>query len=590
MTKMGSFRFRERESFRTIPLPIALVFVAFAATGAVGQRAEGGDAAVRPAGLPAAVAEEVTRRLNDPATEVHEGDFVIGSGVSEPGSLAILGGSLSLAGEVEGDVLVVNGDLEFVSGARVGGGVMVVGGSVVNTGAARVGGEIVRHDGEYLYERRAGRFLHLDEPGGRARAPGTNDFLITTGRSYNRVEGLPIAFGPRLRTAGSNPLRIQALGVYRTESGFTLDVDRMGYYVRADQYLAGRREIRVGATLHSMVDPIEEWHLSDLETGLATFLFHRDYRDHYERTGWSIFTHWEPIGSPVRLSVEGRWDKHEMRASGSPWSLFRNADPWRHQPVVAEGRLGSIIASGEYDSRSSEWNPASGWLARLRLEHAFHTDLAYPAVAAAEPPSEQVFTLVPDYGRFLAAFADIRSYNRVDAESRLNFRLVAGGSLTGDPLPPQRQHALGGEGSLPGYALFSGDCGARAAPVARAIPGEGIPGDPFFFPHYGCDAFGLVQAEYRGKLSFRFRWDGGPWRDDPRDDDATRDIGWDMSPDWSLFVDAGRGWTHHHDRPDQETMVNVGAGILLDRFGLYLAVPVTGGSGVNLFVRLGPRF
>ena len=41
-----------------------------------------------------------------------------------------------------------------------------------------------------------------------------------------------------------------------------------------------------------------------------------------------------------------------------------------------------------------------------------------------------------------------------------------------------------------------------------------------FFPHYGCDAFGLVQAEYRGKLAFRFRWAGAPWeeRGEERDD------------------------------------------------------------------------
>src|SRR5690606_33321551 len=101
-------------------------------------------------------------------------------------------------------------------------------------------------------------------PGGRS------DFLLTTGRSYNRVEGLPIAFGPRLETESSNPLRLEALGVYRTESGLNLDPAEMGYFVRADQYLGGFREFRVGAQLYSVVDPIEAWQMTDLETGLST--------------------------------------------------------------------------------------------------------------------------------------------------------------------------------------------------------------------------------------------------------------------------------------------------------------------------------
>ena len=108
-------------------------------------------------------------------------------------------------------------------------------------------------------------------------------------------------------------------------------------------------------------------------------------------------------------------------------------------------------------------------------------------------------------------------------------------------------------------------------------------------PHYGCDAFGLLQAEFRGKLSFRFRWDAGPWREGSDESDRVWDFGWDMAPDWALFVDAGRGWTFH-DRPSEDTLVNVGAGLLLDRIGVYVAVPVSGGSGANLFIRLGPRF
>jgi hypothetical protein len=421
---------------------------------------------------------------------------------------------------------------------------------------------------------------------------GQSDFLLTTGKSYNRVEGLPIAFGPRIRTEGANPFRLEALAVYRTESGAKLDPDEMGYFVRADKYLGGSGAFRVGAQLYSVIDPIEEWQLTDLETGLSTFVLHRDQRDHFERSGWGLTAGWQPVELPVVMSLESRWESHASRATGAPWSLFRNADPWRAQPLVGEGDIRSIVAQATLDTRVNNWNPAGGWLVSARFENAFHVDLASPAVVPFDPDADVVLPEAPEYSRVVHGLIDARSYHRINPGSRLNLRVVAGGSLNGDPLPPQWQHALGGEGSLPGYRHFSQDCGARS--VLVTTPGqvgtlEAIPS----YPAYGCDAFGLLQAEIRGKLNLRLLWDGGPWNGhspDGEDTEGSAALSWASSPDWAVFVDAGRGWSYQTDRPDEDTRVDVGVGVLLERFGVYLAVPVTGGSGVNLFVRLGPRF
>jgi hypothetical protein len=420
---------------------------------------------------------------------------------------------------------------------------------------------------------------------------GQSDFLITTGKSYNRVEGLPVAFGPRIWTAGANPFRLEALAVYRTESGLKVDPEEMGYFVRADQYVGGLREFRIGAQLYSVVDPIEEWQMTDLESGLSTFVFHRDQRDHYERTGWALTAGWEPANLPLTVTVERRQEKHSSRASGAPWALFRNADPWRPQPLAAEGEIASVVGQLNLDTRVNDWNPAAGWLILARLEHAWNVDLFRPSIALFDPASTEEIPATPHYNPFLDAFVDVRSYHRINATSRLNLRVVGGASLTGEPLPAQRQHALGGDGSLPAYPQFSGDCGARAVtvtPSSQAGTDEAIP----FYPAYGCDAFGLVQAEFRGKLNLRIRWDGGPWDGGSPggDEEESVAVGWASSPDWSIFVDAGRGWSFHDGLPDERVRVDVGAGLMLERFGVYFAVPVASGSGVNLFVRLGPRF
>lgn len=576
----------------SIAAVIAAVVVAATSAPTLAQDPVPVPAATAPSGLSSEIADDVVRRLNDLRTEIRSGDSEVPAGTSQARSLAVLDGDLTVGGVVEGDVTVVNGTLRFASGAEVTGDVLLVGGSIINIGGARVRGEIRSFVAPFRYRVEEGEYVHLHEGSAVAAADRTSgaDFLITTGRSYNRVEGMPIAFGPRIETRSSNPLRLQALAVYRSESRFEFDANRMGYFVRADQFLGGRGEYRLGATLHSVIDPIEDWQITDLEAGLAAFLFHSDYRDYFDRTGWSVFGTWDPAGMPVTLGIEALWEKHEIVPAADPWSMFRNDGAWRPQPAVAQGRLGSVIGSLTYDSRGADWNPANGWLVRGRLEHGFHVDLDYPALEPVAgdlgpPPSPN-----PDPGRFLSGHVDIRSYNRIDADARLNVRLVAGGSLTGSTLPPQRQHALGGDGTLPGYSLFSVDCGARSSVVTFA-GSAATPGAARLFANYGCDAFGLLQVEYRGKLSFRFRWDDGPWTENPRDGEGeTRGLGWNMSPDWAIFVDAGRGWSYESARPDEPTRVSVGAGILLERIGLYMAVPVTSGSGVNLFLRLGPRF
>ncbi|HEX2191371.1 MAG TPA: hypothetical protein VHG51_20840, partial [Longimicrobiaceae bacterium] len=149
-------------------------------------------------------------------------------------------------------------------------------------------------------------------------------------------------------------------------------------------------------------------------------------------------------------------------------------------------------------------------------------------------------------------------------------------------------HALGGEGSLPGYSLLELDCGARSQRVVR--PGAaGLPaGGPVFFAGYGCDRFALVQGEYRGNLSFRFNWSGRGWWDDDEEAERYRES-WDTELDWVLFADAGHGWSTRRAL-GEDTGVDAGFGLLFDRLGVYAAVPLRGGSGVNLFVRLGSRF
>lgn len=575
------------------------------------------------ADLPPAVAERVTTFFNDPAVLQFSGRTRVPAGTTLRGDVAVLGGPLVLAGRIEGRVVVVNGDVSLLPGGAVTGGITVVGGVVTGADAASVGGEMLAYAERLQYERRGEQMVALlpdtarspdagfpvrTDEGGRAIGEsssgdeGRRDFVVATGQSYNRVEGMPITFGPVVETGGTNPTRLRASAIYRTEEGLALGPGRWGYDVRLEQFLGGERALRVGAAVRSVVDPVEGWHVSKLENGLATFFLRRDYRDHYERKGWSAYLTAAPRQSPLSLTAEFRSEHHNTVPSGSPWTLFDNEERWRPQPLAAEGRLKSASLRGAYDTRSEREDPATGWHVQAEVEQAVDTELVRHEALRLDAPAGPVLP-AEHFGGFTAGMLDVRRYNRISPTSRLNVRLMAGGSLDGSRLPPQRQHALGGEGSLPGYGLFSLDCGARRTAVLRPRDvrerDETLDLPSVFFPAYGCDRFALVQAEYRSKLQFRFRWsepdDSGEGNDDAPVSGPAGLAGalpaglWNAEFSWVAFVDAGGGWSVSRDTFD-ETAVDVGFGLLLGKVGVYGALPLEGGRGVNLFVRLAPRF
>ncbi|HEX6369134.1 MAG TPA: hypothetical protein VF006_09380 [Longimicrobium sp.] len=576
-------------------------------------------AAQEPGALPRDLAERITEVLNDPATERHEGVTAVEAGRTVASDLAVLEGDLALAGRVDGSVVVVNGNLRLADGAQVGGDVIVVGGEIEGEEEASVTGDMVVFDEPVSHCRRDGR---VDVSGGCSAlaanaAPadgpwaasgedegrredegpqkrGTAELIFSPGRSYNRVEGLPIHLGAALETGGSNPLRVQAMGILRTANPeSSLGAETWGYDVRVEQFIGGFQALRIGARAFSVVDPIEGWHLTDLENSLSTFVLHRDFRDHYAREGWSAYAMVTPPGSSVTVTGELLWEDHRSVAPARPWALLDNDEAWRMQPLVAEGPLRSLVGSAVIDTRSEAWDPSSGWYVRAELEHTLGSDLTRPTYVSST--SEQPF-LVPSnrFGEYTRGLLDLRRYNRVSPSQRLNLRIAVGGSMSVFPLPSQRQHALGGAGTLPGYGLFSLDCGSRLYAGTRTVGRDGTR----FYNGYGCDRFALFQAEYRGDFSLHLPL-GGSARSGEEDGGADEGEGWadvrmfDADLNWVLFVDVGAGWTSLDNHHDEDAAVDVGAGILLGDLGVYVATPVRDvydRGGVNFFIRLAPRF
>jgi hypothetical protein len=513
-------------------------------------------------------AASVTAFYNDPATIRIGGDTWIGTGSRVDGPLASLGGPVRIAGTVHGDVVVINGDLRILEGGSIEGSARVVGGRAEGALAAVTGGVTVYPE-PLRFRREGGRLVApgVDRPAwpsaGRPTVFGRTDLGLTVDGSYNRVEGLPVRFGPRVQLGHSNPTVVDAGLIYRTRNGLRFHHRELGHDVQLQQYLAGHRSALVGVGLHRVVDPIEDRGLSNTENSLATFILHQDYRDYFERHGWSAYLRLIGPTRPYEVGIEYRDEKHRSIDPGSPWSLLRNDRPWRPQPRVAEGQLRSVLGTFRWDSRNDPEDPAAGWLVTGEVEQGLGGTLGYASPMAADP-------------EFTAVSIDARRYLRLGPRSRLAFRAMAAGAPDRGALPPQRQRVLGAEGGLPGYTGFRFDCGARAAE----------PEPDGFYPYYGCDRVVLLQAEYRHQLV--------------ADPGIARRLGLDFdvfgSPELVLFTDAGRAWIEtraiqgRHDTGPGGLQPDIGAGLRMGPLGVYVAYPLSStGSGFNFFVRLGPR-
>jgi hypothetical protein len=543
----------------------------------------GQDTATAHTGLPRDIAREAADLYNAPAALRVTTPTEIGHDQVIEGDVTVLETTLTIAGRVRGDVVAINSTVTMRPSAHIDGELLVVGGAVEGRHNAYIGGESRIYREPLRYTRTGDELVPdyattVDEGAwwrrwDRPRRSG-GKLQIASAGAYNRVEGLPINLGPRLaQQFPRGSIKLDAYAVLRTERTFDHEGD-VGHNVNLEVRLGRRGGPLIGGRLYDVVDPTQSWQLSDMEAGLAAFVVRRDYRDYFARHGAQArLGFFLRRGSDITIGyAHERW---ASRPETDAWTLLRSDDPWRPNPQMDEGTLHLVNTTLQVDTRNDSWSPWSGWYVLADLEHGFghFTSIApCPPLGCASAPSVY-------YAR---GFLDMRRYNRLSPNSQLNFRLVSGGRLNGDPLPLEKRFAVDGPGALPGY-------GFRVEPGDNvATCGNGGPGLPGL-----CERMMLVQAEYRGDLHLDLFSD---W-----DDSRYTRTGADGV--WVLFLDSGRGWQLHstssamptfgaYELPALSTFrSDVGVGLDFDLLGVYVAKGLNGGDQpVNVFLRIRHRF
>ncbi len=570
--------------------------------------------------LPREVARDAAARFNAPGTTRVFGPYDVPAGRTVEGDVAVLDGPVTVGGHITGRLTVLNADLTLRPGARVDGDVFVVGGVVDGRLDADLRGDYQSFRQPLQYTRADDRLtpvLSEDEQGTwwrwrrttvGPRRRTTTGLTLSSGRTYNRVEGLPIHFGPSLEhDFGSGGVLIEALGIFRTAEQFAWDSANVGHLVRAELRLGQGLELRAGGRLFDQVAPVEDWQLGPAETGLAAFFLRRDFRDYFGRHGGAAYVS-AFAGPDASVTVSLSDERWVSRAARDVFTLFRNNATWRPNPAADEGRVHVLNTALRIDTRNDVDRPWAGWYVAADYERGRGAFTSLAATSASLlPPGVDVpigelgrRDLAPGRRAYGRGFVDVRRYNRLTPDAQLNFRVALGGWLHGDPLPLQRRLSLTGPGALPGFdfrqpALI----GSARSDVGQCSLGGAEPaGSPA-----QCERMALLQAEYRGDIRVKLFGDD--------DEGRVRRRAWRTEASWVVFADAGRGWLVGPRDAGEVVyprgrlpaigsfLTDLGAGLDfghnrtndLGSFGIYVAKAVSRPSpGANVFVRIRRRF
>lgn len=499
-------------------------------------------------------------------------------GARHAGSYAMYSGDLLVRTTIEGNVVVINGDLRITGEGEVTGEVIVLGGRYSADAGARIHGTVTEFRRTASVRRNPDGTLVPAEPTPSLRQLAGNaalrvgPALLTPHFGlgvYNRVEGLPLAIGGALSMNDPHDiaLRLEGDAIVRTARDPSGIRDPLGWRGRLSMSLPDPHGFVFGIEAGQRMVATADRPFSDTESALSAAFLRRDYRDWYQSQDVGATGAWSPTD---RLMVLGRVGVSRQRsvASVDAFSLLRNSETWRPNPLIDDGRFLTLELGAAWDTRTDRSRPSDGWTVRGMLRRTSSNELTpiqLPAQVRDPLP-------VTGYRSWEASFL-VRREQRLNPSTTVHAQLTGSGWVGGDPLTVQQRVALQGGDGLPGYTFREVRCDPRRQVIAA---------EPAL-----CDRRMLAQVELRHTTGLRLGTSFGPYA-----------LGIDR-PAIVLFGDFGSAWLAG-DGPGQvpsgriqslaEWRGDLGLGLDGGWLGLYAARSFTDDRPVRLVVRLQQRF
>jgi hypothetical protein len=348
-----------------------------------------------------------------------------------------------------------------------------------------INGDIVREKGgivEGTTDKTSSRSVGYREnrrrysyPGSSFRVPwiSENANLDNFVFRYNRVEGLFLGLGTEKRYNWSGAKNLNAYGSVgwgirsHTWRG-NLGIARQ-FPLRTSE---GDEMFEIGVEGYSLTDSKDQWLIHVHENTAAALLIHEDFRDYFERNGFSAHVAFYSQNDYLRTELKAAYlyDKYASLHNNTEWALFGGDKLFRPNPLINDGNMRSALASAGISTESKTARGPEGWSIYGTFEYG-------PKTLGGKFNFDQYVL-------------DIRRFQPISSYDNLNFRLRAGTS--DGTLPLQKAYDLGGLGTLNAFP-FKSETGDRMILMnAEYIMNGSLLDDLDFWPSWLFDHVNLL--------------------------------------------------------------------------------------------------
>jgi hypothetical protein len=367
----------------------------------------------------------ITGDYRVPRSEIVERDFYLKDG------------TLTVEGVIRGNASVLRGTILVKEGGRITGNAHAIGGSVVREKNGVVEGEIRESSSDrtgFLKRAFARKKAYTFTPRWLHENVYSDNFVFR----YNRVEGVYLGLAADKKFYWDGHRIISGYG----SLGYGFSTHRWRGQLGLDrQFAAGASLFELGGEGHNLTDTKDDWIISQGENTAAAFFLREDYRDYFQRAGFSVHGAWYTKSTDLTtmINADYRYDEYESLSKNTNWSLFKNKYPFRENPQVNEGPMRSTVLTGGISTVEERRRAVTGWNAFAQVEFG-KMDKGTMFAGPTEIAIEKNFT---------RAIVDVRRFQPLSKYDNLNVR-VRFGSLKGGPIV-QKSFELGGVNTLPAF-------------------------------------------------------------------------------------------------------------------------------------------
>ena len=233
---------------------------------------------------------------------------------------------------------------------------------------------------------------------------------------------------------------------------------RAGYALGFERPIFQTRKLYLAGELHDLTASDDQWQLSSTEASLAAIGPRKSFRDYYRRRGVQINAALR-VHPNAEVLFAWRGERQENLVVESDFSLWNDEEPFRPNLAASDGRLSAIVIGASLDGDSFDRESLGATYRRHLLDRPFGERLEFPDGRRDASPIWRI-----DWTSEISTPGGLRSdfdFKRHIVSGRASVPIsehqdfgarVIGGWSDG-LLPPQRQFAIGGLGSVHGYAF-----------------------------------------------------------------------------------------------------------------------------------------